>query len=341
MSSSATSPAAPTPPTDSERLGLKRLSGVVSRGVAAGVVAATALALWFLIIDGTQGQPFRTPSFLASALLGTPLVQMGPGPIALYTLLHYGAFVAVGLGVSWLLHLVEESAPVLLGLVLGFALFDLVFYGSIVVTGVDVVAELGWPEVLVGNLIAGVCLVGVLHLTGAVSSTTWLETLAAHQVVREGVMAGLLGAVVVAGWFLVFDLARGRPLFTPAALGSTLFLGAGSIEDVSITMVTVLGYTILHIIAFVVTGFLAAGLAAAADEQPPLVLAAVLFFAVFEAFFMGLLATVAEFLLGALAWWTIAVGNLLAALTMGWYLWMHHPKLRAALMESDVMDRTD
>jgi hypothetical protein len=92
--------------------------------------------------------------------------------------------------------------------------------------------------------------------------------------------------------------------------------------------------------AFIVTGFLAAAIAVAADEQPPLVLGAVLFFAVFEAFFMGGLAVLAEFLLGALAWWTIAVGNLLAAVSMGVYLWIHHPRLREAL-RTDPLDKTD
>jgi len=306
----------------------------------AGVVGATVLALFFLVIDGTQGQPLRTPAFLASALLGNDGFEMGFGPIALYTLIHYGAFITVGLAVSWALTLVETASPVLLGLVLGFALFDLVFYGSVIMTGVNVVEALGWPEVLAGNLAAGVSLMGFLHLTGATRPVTWWEALAANRVVREGVVAGLLGAAVVAGWFLLFDVARGRPLFTPGALGSTLFLGASSLDEVTVSAATVLGYTVFHLGAFILTGFLAAGIAAAADEQPPLVLAAVLFFAAFEAFFMGAMAMVAEFLLGTLAWWTIAIGNLLAAASMGWYLWMHHPRLREALRE-DPLDRTD
>jgi hypothetical protein len=299
------------------------------------------LAVWFLAIDGSQGQPLRTPAFLANALLGAEGIQMGGfGPIALYTLIHYGGFILVGLLVSWLLTLVETTSPVLLGLVLGFGLFDVVFYGSVIVTGVNVVEALGWPEVLAGNLIAGVCLMGVLHMTGAMRRVTWWEALSENTIVREGVITGLLGATIVAAWFLIFDLARGQPLFTPAALGSTLFLGAASVDEVVVGPVTVLGYTVLHMGAFIVAGFLAAAIAVAADEQPPLVLAAVLFFAVFEAFFMGTLAMVAEFLLGALAWWTIAVGNLLAATSMGWYLWTHHPRLRAALRE-DPLDKTD
>jgi hypothetical protein len=308
--------------------------------VAAGVAGATALALWFLVVDGSQGAPLRTPVFLANALLGADRAAMGVGGVLLYTLIHYGAFVVVGLAMSWILTLVETSSPVLLGLVMGFALFDLAFYGSVIVTGVDVVQALGWPEVLAGNLIAGVSVMGVLHLTGATRPVTWWDAVSANHVVREAVVAGLIGAGIVAGWFLIFDLARGQPFFTPAALGSTLFLGATTVDEVSVSALTVVGYSVLHVTAFIVTGFLAAAIAVAAEEQPPLVLGAVLFFAVFEAFFMGALAVLAEFLLGALAWWTIAVGNLLAACSMGLYLWIHHPRLREAL-RTDPLDKTD
>lgn len=317
-----------------------RFASVTSRGVAAGVVGATAMAFWFLIIDGAQGVPFRTPAFIANSLLGTDGIGVAPGPVVLYTLIHYGAWVAVGLLVSWVLTLVETASPVLLGLVLGFALFDLVFYGSVVVTGTDVVAELGWPAVLIGNLIAGVSALGFLHMAGATRPVTWWHTLAANRIIREGTAAGLVGALVVAVWFLVFDFGRGQPLFTPGALGSALFLGADSLDAVQVNAATVLGYTVFHVVAFVLTGFLAAAIVAAAEETPPLLLGAMLFFVAFEAFFMGTLAMVAEFLLGALAWWTIAVGNLLAAASMGAYLWTLHPKLRAAMAENPL-DKAD
>ena len=61
------------------------------------------LSFWFLVIDGSQGQPFRTPGFLGGALLGTSALEPGFGAVLLYTLLHYLAFMAVGLGVAWAL----------------------------------------------------------------------------------------------------------------------------------------------------------------------------------------------------------------------------------------------
>ena len=316
------------------------LSGIVARGVAAGIVAATVMALWFLVVDASEGVPFRTPNFVAGSLLGIEGLQMGWGPIVLYTFIHYGIWVLVGLVAAWVLQHVETASPILLGLVLGFLLFDLVFYGSVAIAGVNVVQQLGWPEVLAGNLMAGASLMGVLHWSGPTRKVTWWEALGENKVVKEGIVTGLIGAGVVAVWFFVFDVANGRPFFTPGALGSALFLGSGTIQSVVVSPATVIGYSIMHVVAFAVTGFLAAAIVTAADETPPLILGAVMFFAAFEAFFMGLLAMVAEFLLGALAWWTIAVGNVLAALVMGWYLWVHHPKLRAALA-MDSFDHTD
>lgn len=328
--------APPVPGQPQRRL----VSGLLARGAVAGIVAASVMAFWFLVVDSSQGQPFRTPNFLAGTLLGVDGLRMGFGPIVLYSAIHYTTWVAVGLAAARVLQEIETASPILLGLVLGFLLFDIVFYGGVAVAGVNVVQQLGWPEVLTGNLLAGMSLMAILHWSGETRKVTWWEAVGENKVVREGIVCGLIGAGVVAVWFFLFDLLRGRPFFTPGALGSALFLGSSSVETVTVNAGTVIGYSIMHVLAFCVTGFLAAAIVTAADETPPLILGAVMFFAAFEAFFMGLLAMVAEFLLGALAWWTIAVGNILAAVVMGWYLWMHHPKLRAALA-MDPLDRTD
>lgn len=318
---------------------MKTRGGMVTRGVAAGAVAATAMALWFLLVDASRGEPFRTPAFLASALLDLDEVERSFGLVALYTALHYGAFVLIGLVMAWMVPRLGVVPNVLLGLALGFGLFDLVFYAGVMVTGVDVVAALGWPEVLAGNLIAGIALMGVLHLIGVAQPVTWWAALAAHRVIREGILAGLVGAAAVAAWFLIFDTVRHQPFFTPAALGSALFYGASTLADVQINAVTVASYTVVHLAAFILTGVVATAIVCEAENTPPLILGAVLLFAAFEAFFLGLLALVAEWLLGALAWWTIAIGNLLATAGMGYYLWRQHPKLQQALKENPL-DRT-
>src|SRR5262245_64037469 len=42
---------------------------------------------------------------------------------------------------------------------------------------------------------------------------------------REGIIAGLIGAALVAVWFLIYDAARGRAVRTPAVLGAATFQG--------------------------------------------------------------------------------------------------------------------
>jgi hypothetical protein len=174
----------------------------------------------------------------------------------------------------------------------------------------------------------------------ATRTVTWRDTLGETHVVREGIVSGLIGAAVVAVWFLVFDLVRGQPLFTPGAMGSAIFLGADDLASVQVNALTVGGYTVIHVVAFMAVGFLAAAIVAAAEKTPPLLIGAGLFFVAFEAFFIAALTVLAEFMLGALAWWTIALGNLLAAVAMGFYLWRRHPRLRAA-MADDPLERAD
>jgi hypothetical protein len=162
-------------------------------------------------------------------------------------------------------------------------------------------------------------------------NVSWRQLWREHRIIRESIVAGLLGAVSVAVWFLALDFARGTLFFTPAALGSAIFLGARGVAEVQLTITTILGYTILHVGAFLTVGLIAAALADAAEKDPPLLLGLGLLFVTFEALFIGFMAIAATWLLDALAWWTIAIANLIAAAAMGAYLWHEHPVLREEL----------
>ncbi len=306
-------------------------SGSVSRGAVAGLVGAAALALWFLAIDLARATPFYTPTFVASALLNLHGAQPGAVLLAMYTAFHFTVFILVGIAVSWTLDRAHIPPYFLLGLVLGFLLFDMIFYAGVIVTGTNVVRELGWPAVLAGNLIAGSVLMRYLYMTSPWPKARLRDALREHRTIREGLVAGLLGAVAVMVWFLVLDLVHGRMFFTPGALGSAIFFGARGVHEVQITLETVLGYTGLHVVAFLAVGLIASALTEAARREPPLLLGMVLFFVTLEVMFIGLLAIVAAWLLDAIQWWTIIVGNLIAALVMGGYLLHEHPELREHL----------
>jgi len=96
----------------------------------------------------------------------------------------------------------------------------------------------------------------------------------------------------------------------------------------------ILGYTVLHGFAFAVFGIVAALLVAAAERQPILTVGLFMLFAAFEVLFFGLVTVLAQSLLGALVWWNIFIGNLLAAAGMLLYFFRGHRALSRRLRET-------
>ena len=148
--------------------------------------------------------------------------------------------------------------------------------------------------------------------------------------VRDGVVAGLLGAASVAAWFFILDVTAGRPFFTPAVLGSAVvqLLGGGP-GGLGLVM-HVLIYTILHVAAFVALGLVAAlaSNAVELERRPRGVAGFLALFAILEAAYLVAVGFVAASeLFGAYAWWQFGIANLIAALLMGRYIWRsHHAK---------------
>lgn len=148
------------------------------------------------------------------------------------------------------------------------------------------------------------------------------------DVLWDGFIAGALGAVALALWFLVLDLAAGHPLYTPTVLGEAFFAGTEAALAVEHGQQgTVVAYSGVHLAAFVAFGTAVAWLVARfrGERFAVPLLAAV--FALFEvaAYLMLLIAAppVAE-TLGA---WPVLVGNLLAAAVMAGYFVLRFPGL--------------
>src|SRR5437870_1122759 len=128
-----------------------------------------------------------------------------------------------------------------------------------------------------------------------------------NRILREGFIAGCIGAGAVALWFLVVDTINGRPFFTPAMLGSAVFWGVHDPTQVMIEYSRIIGYTMIHVSAFVVVGCIAAALAAEVEEAPSTLCRVVVGFCFFLFGFYILVAILAQPLLGALAWWNVAI----------------------------------
>jgi hypothetical protein len=165
---------------------------------------------------------------------------------------------------------------------------------------------------------------GVSHPVGVGQDASALA------VYLEGIRAGLVGASVIAVWFLLVDTFAGRPFYTPTVLGAALFHGGAGIENesaVTPSLELVAGFTWVHYLVFMLIGIGAARLMALAERNPSLGFGIVLFFAVFEFGFLLASMVFAEGVLQRLAWPAVVVGNLLAAVGMGVVLWRGHRAL--------------
>jgi hypothetical protein len=153
----------------------------------------------------------------------------------------------------------------------------------------------------------------------------------AHSIIREGLIAGFLGATGVAVWFLIVDLVAGRPFYTPFILGRGMLALLGPPEGESAFALVAL-YTVFHYAAFGVVGIVAVMLIHAAERQPAVLAGCFLLFVMFEIGFHGVVALMEEVSsLRGLAWYQIMAGNLVASGLMGGYLWRTHPELREEL----------
>lgn len=149
-----------------------------------------------------------------------------------------------------------------------------------------------------------------------------------HAVLHDGVIAGVIGASTVAVWFFIVDLIAGHPLFTPDTLGRALFSVTGPVAlHQSATFIA--AYTIFHYAAFIVAGIMASSVIDWAGQEPSMVLFAVLIFVAFEIGFYAFVAILQHSTpLGALAWYQVLIGNVIATVAMCWYLWRARPVLR-------------
>ncbi|MEX2206312.1 MAG: hypothetical protein WEF50_08810 [Myxococcota bacterium] len=138
----------------------------------------------------------------------------------------------------------------------------------------------------------------------------------------EGIFAGLLGALTIAVYFLLLDVASGRPLSTPNALGAALFIGEVPARGEPVQLMLVAVYTLLHGATFLIVGLAAAREVFTGTRIPggtpwlrSLVLAGILFvlFEVGSVVFGAFVEPTAQQVIGL---WSVSAANLLAALAM-------------------------
>ena len=307
---------------------------MIAHGVLGGMVAGLVVALWFLVVDSSRGQPFHTPAVLAGAFSHQPAAAPTFRLVAVYSVLHFAVFAFLGIAAAWLMAALQTAPRLLLGLLFGIVVQELVFYSGLLLTGVRLSVVVPWHHVIGANVLSGFVLMAYLHRTGREERPFGLAALKGHPLLTRGLVTGLIGAAAVMVWFLVLDLAAGHPFRTPAALGSALLVGASNATEMQLDVAVVVAYTIVHVAAFTVTGIALVVIAEQIERAPDMLLLIALASIVLEALVVAALALAAQWVLGVLGVVSVLVANLLAVLAMGWHVWRTHPTLRHRLRDT-------
>ena len=164
-------------------------------------------------------------------------------------------------------------------------------------------------------------------LTQTTSALSKVQASKKTKLVQEGIMAGMCGAATITLWFLLLDMWAGHPLSIPNMLGTALFKGENGLmlsAHIELSLSIVGAFTAIHWLAFELIGALASLLLALAEQNPNLGFGVLLFFVLAIEGFVGGAMMFAEPVLHALAWQSVLVGHLVAAVAMGGYLWRRH-----------------
>ena len=136
-------------------------------GTMAGVIGASAIALFFLIVDTARREALFTPSVMASALLRgeapSDAAAVDLGMVAAYSVVHGAAFVAIGILAAWATALRRESVATFTLTIALFGVLELGFLFSCVAIEPGLLEAVGVAPATVGNLLAAVGMAAYLH----------------------------------------------------------------------------------------------------------------------------------------------------------------------------------
>ena len=157
------------------------------------------------------------------------------------------------------------------------------------------------------------------------SSPAAARTTTTSDIVLDGLFTGMIGALAVALWFLVLDLFAGRPLYTPALLGTLLLHGGEAARQTIVAPLEIAAYTAFHFVAFILVGLALSWMMTLFERFPIMFFVILVLFVCLQLPFFGLNVALGLQLSGQLHPWTVVVANILAATGMALYQWKRHP----------------
>ena len=124
-----------------------------------GAIGGSVVALFFLVADTLDGQPFFTSSLMGSVLFfdiaAKDVVKVNLQAVAYFSVVHFAACAVVGTLVTWLVHEVElHSRHPVVVLVVLFAIIEVGFLLAASLAMPGVIARLGIVWIGIANLLA-------------------------------------------------------------------------------------------------------------------------------------------------------------------------------------------
>lgn len=157
-----------------------------------------------------------------------------------------------------------------------------------------------------------------------------------HLGPREGITTGLIGAAIVAAFYLLLDTVNGTPLLTPSILGEVLVLRTSPPELAAPVTMAIVAYTVVHLVAFALFGLFLARMVTLSERSSVARYGVLQLLVAFLFAFYGVLAVASEVTRGLFPLWGVLAANVCAALAMGAFLWNRHPAFRAAIRRTPL-----
>jgi hypothetical protein len=127
-------------------------------GIIVGIIGATAVVIWFFVVDLIAGHMLFTPYALGSVLQGFFGVQTPasiPATIMMYTIFHYLAFMGVGIVFAAIFNAAEREPSVLAGFVILFVGLEIICLGlTVMVQESSALRQIAWYQIGAANLVA-------------------------------------------------------------------------------------------------------------------------------------------------------------------------------------------
>lgn len=138
----------------------QRRSSVVVEGIVTGAIGATAVAIWFLVVDAIAGRMMHTPVVLGEALFSLFGPTSGESTLLFivgYTIWHYAAYIVIGTILAAIVRAADTDPNVLAGLAIFFFVYQVGFYGVVALLSQwSMLGNLVWYQLGAANIVSSV-----------------------------------------------------------------------------------------------------------------------------------------------------------------------------------------